>query len=149
MGYLHQPEKTAAEFCDGYWKSGDFGRIDAHGFLYVLDRVKDTAVCNGRNVYPSQVEAVLSTHPNVLMAAVVGLPDDQCGEAVHAEVVLREGKSVEVSELLDFLAERLPTNDVPRTINFATSIPMSPVGKVLRRAVRDACTSAAASPAAV
>ena len=148
MGYLHQPEKTAEEFCNGYWKSGDFGRLDANGFLYVLDRVKDTAVCNGRNVYPSQVEAALSLHPDVLMAAVVGLPDDQCGEAVHAEVVLREGKSVDANELLAFLAERLPSNDVPRTINFAASIPMSPVGKVLRRAVRDACTCATySSPA--
>ncbi len=140
MGYLRQPDKTAAEFRDGYWKSGDFGRIDANGYLYVLDRVKDTAVCNGKNVYPSQVEAVLCTHPDVAMAAVVGLPDEQSGEVVHAEVILRAGTTSDVKALRKFLAERLPRNNVPKTINFAESIPMSPVGKVLRRAVRDAYT---------
>ena len=66
MGYLHAPEKTAAEFCNGYWKSGDFGRIDANGYLYVLDRVKDTIICNDRKVYPSQVEAALSSHPQAV-----------------------------------------------------------------------------------
>jgi len=139
LGYLHAPEKTAAEFSDGYWKSGDFGRIDANGYVYVLDRVKDTIRCNDQNVYPSIVEAAISAHPRVLMSAVVGISDPVCGEYVHAEVVLRADESVDVEELRAFLAARLSDNDVPRTIRFATALPLTPVGKVLRRTVRDSC----------
>ncbi len=139
MGYLHQPDKTATEFSNGYWKSGDFGRIDANGYLYVLDRVKDTIVHKGKNVYPSEVESALCSHPTVKMAAVVGIDDTGCGEAVHAEIVLREGMSVDIKELRSYLAEKLPKSNVPRTIKLATAIPMSPVGKVLRRVVREAC----------
>jgi fatty-acyl-CoA synthase len=138
-GYLHAPEKTAEEFCDGYWKSGDYGRIDENGFLFVLDRVKDTIICNDRNVYPNQVEAGVMAHPAVMMAAAVGIPDRDCGEAVHVEVMFRTGEHVEVDELLDFVAERLPSNDRPSTINIAAQLPLSPVGKVLRRAVREDC----------
>ena len=138
-GYLHAPEKTAQEFCDGFWKSGDYGRVDENGFLYVLDRVKDTIVCNGSNVYPNQVEAGLTAHPAVMMAAAVGIPDPECGEAVHVEVMLRVGEEVEVDELLAFAAERLPANDRPSTISIAPQLPLSPVGKVLRRTVREDC----------
>jgi fatty-acyl-CoA synthase len=139
LGYLDAPGKTAEEFCDGYWKSGDFGRIDANGYVYVLDRVKDTIRCNDRNVYPSVVEAALSAHPAVMLSAVVGISDPDCGEYVHAEIVLRSGESVEIEELRQFLARRLSDNDTPRTISVAPSLPLTPVGKVLRRTVRDAC----------
>jgi acyl-CoA synthetase (AMP-forming)/AMP-acid ligase II len=139
LGYLHAPEKTAEEFCDGYWKSGDFGRIDGNGYVYVLDRVKDTIHCNEQNVYPSVVEAALSAHPTVMMSAVVGISDPDCGEYVHAEVVLREGAAVDVEELRQFLGPRLSDNDMPRTISIAASLPLTPVGKVLRRTVRETC----------
>ena len=139
LGYLHAPEKTAAEFCDGYWRSGDFGRIDANGFLYVLDRVTDTIRCKDRKVYPSQVEAALSAHPCVMMSAVVGVSDPDCGEYVHAEVVLRTGESVAVEDLRVFLEARLSPHDMPRTIDIANSLPLTPVGKVLRRTVRESC----------
>ena len=145
MGYLGDPEKTAAEFCDGYWKSGDFGRIDGNGYVYVLDRVKDTIHCNNCNVYPSVVEAALSAHPKVMMAAVVGITDPDCGEYVHAEIVLRSGEAVDEQELRKFLAPRLSDNDIPRTIGIAPSLPLTPVGKVLRRTVRDTCRDRARS----
>jgi acyl-CoA synthetase (AMP-forming)/AMP-acid ligase II len=138
-GYLHAPEKTAEEFCDGFWKSGDYGRVDENGFLYVLDRVKDTIICNDRNVYPNQVEAGLTAHPAVMMAAAVGIPDPECGEAVHVEVMLREGEQVSEEELLTFAADRLPANDRPRSVSIAAQLPLSPVGKVLRRVVREDC----------
>ena len=137
MGYLHNPEKTAEEFCDGFWKSGDMGRIDAAGYLYVLDRAKDTIVHRKCNVYPNQVEAALMAHDTVVMAAVVGIPDPECGEWVHAEVVLRGDADVVVEDLRQFLKERLAPHNIPRTINFAQALPLSPVGKVLRRVVRE------------
>ena len=143
LGYLNAPEKTAEEFCDGYWKSGDYGRIDANGYVYILDRVKDTIRCNDRNVYPSLVEVALSAHPGVLMAAVVGITDPDCGEYVHAEVVLRPGESVDLEELRRFLAPRLSDNDMPRRIAIASSLPMSPVGKLLRREIRERCRAIA------
>ena len=139
LGYLDAPEKTAEEFCDGYWKSGTSGASTPMAYVYVLDRVKDTILCNERNVYPSLVEAALSAHPRVLMSAVVGIADPDCGEYVHAEVVLRPGESVDLEELRAFLAPRLSDNDMPRTIAIASSLPLSPVGKLLRREIRERC----------
>jgi fatty-acyl-CoA synthase len=143
MGYLHNPEKTAEEFCDGFWKSGDVGRIDEDGFVYVIDRMKDTIVCSGVNVYPTQVEAAIMAHPKVSMAAVVGIPDCACGESVHAEVLARPGTSLDADELRTFVQriidERLSSACMPTTFAIASQLPLSPVGKVLRRVVRDAC----------
>jgi acyl-CoA synthetase (AMP-forming)/AMP-acid ligase II len=139
MGYLKNPEKTETEFCNGYWKSGDMGRLDENGFLYVLDRVKDTIVCNDCNVYPSTVEAAIMAHPSVMIAAVVGIPNPSCGEAVHAEIVLHRGDIVDLDELREFVAERLDANDRPASTSVASEIPLSPVGKVLRRVVRNDC----------
>ena len=122
MGYLHQPDKTAAEFCHGYWKSGDFGRIDADGFLYVLDRVKDTISHKGSNVYPTEVESALCDHPQIQLAAVVGVDDPECGESVHAEVVLRDGATVDVATIKAYLVGRV-TGNIPRSINFSQTLP--------------------------
>jgi acyl-CoA synthetase (AMP-forming)/AMP-acid ligase II len=139
MGYLKNPEKTEAEFCDGFWKSGDMGRIDSSGFLYVLDRVKDTIVCNDRNVYPNIVEAAVMAHPSVLIAAVVGIPNPASGELVHAEIVPQSGENLDLDEMREFVAERLEANDRPASMSIALEIPLSPVGKVLRRTVRNTC----------
>ena len=139
IGYLKNPEKTEAEFCDGFWKSGDMGRIDKNGYLYVLDRVQDTIVNNDSNVYPNVVEGAIMAHPSVMIAAVVGIPDPGCGEAVHAEIVLRVGATIDLDELRKFLAARLVANNRPATLSIAAELPLSPVGKVLRRVVRSAC----------
>jgi len=139
MGYLKNPEKTEAEFCNGFWKSGDMGRFDENGFLRVLDRVKDTIVNNDSNVYPNTVEAAIMAHPSVMIAAVVGIPDPSCGEAVHAEIVLKGGISLDLDELREFVAERLVANNMPASMNIASELPLSPVGKVLRRVVRSVC----------
>jgi acyl-coenzyme A synthetase/AMP-(fatty) acid ligase len=85
------------------------------------------------------VEAALSAHPAVMMSAVVGITDPDCGEYVHAEVVLREGAAVGIDELMRFLGPRLSDNDLPRTIGFAATLPLTPVGKVLRRTLRESC----------
>jgi acyl-CoA synthetase (AMP-forming)/AMP-acid ligase II len=139
MGYLKNPEMTEAEFCNGFWKSGDMGRFDSSGFLYVLDRVKDTIVFNDRNVYPNIVEAAIMAHPSVQIAAVVGIPDPGCGEMVHAEIVLKGGINLDLGELREFVAERLVAINRPASMNIASELPLSPVGKVLRRVVRSVC----------
>jgi len=139
LGYLDNPVKTAEEFRDGFWISGDVGRMDARGFVYVVDRVKDTIESQFANVYPTEVEAAISAHPDVMTCAVVGIPRPDGGEEVHAEVVLREGAAADAESLCAFLRDKLPPFKMPTSFGFAAQLPMSSVGKVLRRAVREAC----------
>ena len=136
-GYYNNPEATGAEFHDGAWKSGDLGYIDEHGYLYIVDRVKDMIISGGFNVYAIEVEAALQSHPAVLMAAVVGVPHVEWGEAIHAEVVLRQGASVCNEELVAFAKSRLGAYKAPKTITFVEELPLSVVGKVLRRKVKE------------
>ncbi|MCU1752002.1 class I adenylate-forming enzyme family protein [Pseudomonas sp. 6D_7.1_Bac1] len=136
-GYYQNPEATAAEFCDGAWKSGDLGYIDADGYLYIVDRLKDMIISGGFNVYAVEVEAALAAHPAVLMAAVVGIPHAEWGEAVHAEVILRSGLSISAEELIAQTRARLGGYKAPKSLIFVDQLPTSVVGKVLRRQVRD------------
>jgi acyl-CoA synthetase (AMP-forming)/AMP-acid ligase II len=136
-GYYENPEATAAEFEDGAWKSGDLGYIDHHGFLYIVDRLKDMIISGGFNVYAVEVEAALAAHPSVLMAAVVGIPHAEWGEAVHAEVILRQGESVTSEELIAQTRTRLGGYKAPKSLVFVDELPLSVVGKVLRRQVRE------------
>src|SRR5471032_2825579 len=136
-GYYENPEATAAEFDDGAWKSGDLGYIDAEGYLYIVDRLKDMIISGGFNVYAVEVEAALAAHPSVLMAAVVGIPHPEWGEAVHAEVILRQGETVTCEELIAQTRTRLGGYKAPKSLVFVTELPTSVVGKVLRRQVRE------------
>src|SRR5262249_30883145 len=88
-GYFNNPEGTAAEFSNGFWKSGDLGYVDEDGFLFIVDRKKDMIISGGFNVYAIEVEAALNAHPSVAISVVVGRPHEEWGEAVHAEVVLK------------------------------------------------------------
>ena len=134
--YYENPEATAAEFEDGAWKSGDLGYIDHNGFLYIVDRLKDMIISGGFNVYAVEVEAALAAHPSVLMAAVVGIPHPEWGEAVHAEVILRQGESVTSEELIAQTRTRQGGYKAPKSLVFVDELPLSVVGKVLRRQVR-------------
>lgn len=137
QGYYANPEQTAAEFENDCWHSGDLGFIDADGYLHLVDRLKDMIISGGFNVYAVEVEAALAEHPAVLMSAVIGRPHPEWGEAVHAEVVLREGLEAAEQELIDHVKRRLGSYKAPKTIGIAKSLPLSPVGKVLRREVRE------------
>ena len=137
QGYFDNPDGTAAEFQDSAWKSGDLGYIDDGGFLYIVDRLKDMIISGGFNVYAVEVEAALATHPAVLMSAVVGVPHADWGEAVHAEVMLRQGAGVSADELIEHVKSRLGSYKAPKTVTFVDNLPLSAVGKVLRRQVRD------------
>ena len=137
QGYYNNPEATATEFQDGAWKSGDLGYIDEDGYLYIVDRMKDMIISGGFNVYAVEVEAALASHPAVSMAAVVGVPHAEWGEAVHAEVVLRAGASVTAEELIALTKARLGGYKTPKTVVFVDQLPTSVVGKVLRRKVKE------------
>jgi acyl-CoA synthetase (AMP-forming)/AMP-acid ligase II len=136
-GYYNNPEGTAAEFENGFWKSGDLGYLDAQGYLYIVDRKKDMIISGGFNVYAIEVEATLNAHPAVAMSAVVGVPHEEWGEAVHAEVVLRALAQAGAEELIEHVKTRLGRFKAPKSIAFVEAVPLSAVGKVLRRQVRE------------
>ncbi len=136
-GYFGNPEQTAREFADGWWKSGDIGRIDAEGLLYLVDRKKDMIITGGFNVYASEVESAINAHPAVLMSAVVGIPSEEWGEAVHAEVILKPGGGVDGPGLAAHVKAAIGSIKTPKTIVFVDALPLSAVGKVLRRKVQD------------
>lgn len=136
-GYLGNPEQTALEFQDGFWKSGDIGRIDERGFFHIVDRKKDMIISGGFNIYANEVESALNSHPAVLMSAVVGIPHEEWGEAIHAEVMLKEGVSAYPTELIEHVRNELGGYKTPKTIDIVSEIPVSVVGKVLRRNVRE------------
>ena len=135
-GYFANPEGTAAEFVDGYWKSGDLGYLDEDGYLFLVDRKKDMIISGGFNIYAIEVEAALAQHPAVLMSAVVGVPHPEWGEAVHAEVVLRAQEPASEDDLIAFVKSRIGSYKAPKSVKFVDQLPLSPVGKVLRRKVR-------------
>jgi fatty-acyl-CoA synthase len=135
-GYFGNPEGTAAEFVDGFWKSGDLGYVDEDGYLFLVDRKKDMIISGGFNIYAIEVEAALARHPAVLMSAVVGVPHHDWGEAVHAEVVLRDDMTASEDELIACVKQRIGSYKAPKSIVFVDQLPLSPVGKVLRRKVR-------------
>ncbi|MGP9812103.1 AMP-binding protein [Rhodopseudomonas sp. NSM] len=137
-GYYNAPELNAQMFLPGGWlRTRDVGRFDADGYLYLVDRTSDMIVTGGYNVYPREVEDALAAHPAVREVVVVGLPDDKWGESVAAFVALRKDASAEEPELIAFARERVASYKVPKQVRFIDEVPKSPVGKLLRRAVRD------------
>lgn len=136
MGYLDNPEKTACEFSNGFWKSGDVGYIDEQGFAFIVDRKKDMIISGGFNIYATEVESVINSHEAVLMSAVVGVPHEDWGESVLAEVMLRDGMTLEENELIALVKDALGSYKAPKKINVVDQLPLSSVGKVLRKDVR-------------
>ncbi len=147
-GYWRLPEKTAETLVDGWLHTGDRGLIDERGYLYLKDRLRDLVITGGFNVYPVDVENALGQHPAVHECTVFGIPDDKWGEAVQAAVQLRPGGQCSEAELIAFVRERLGPVQTPKRIHFHSSLPRSPVGKVLKSAVRElAITNANANAA--
>ncbi|MGB6099223.1 MAG: AMP-binding protein [Comamonas thiooxydans] len=136
-GYWNLPEKTAETLVDGWLHTGDRGMFDERGYLYLKDRLKDMVITGGFNVYPIEVENALAQHPAVHECAVFGIPDDKWGESVQAAVQLRPDQQATEADLAAFLRERLGPVQTPKRIHFMSELPRSPVGKVLKNAVRD------------
>jgi len=138
QGYYHQPEATAAAIRDGWLHTGDLGRLDEDGYLYIVDRKKDMIIVGGMNVYPREVEDVLHQHPVVAEAAVIAVPCALRGEAPVACVTLREGQQASERELTEYCRQRLAAFKVPRRVVLCRELPRSATGKVLKRELRQA-----------
>ena len=135
--YWKRPEETAAALRGGWYHSGDAGYRDEEGFLYLVDRVKDMIVSGGENIYTSEVESAIMKHPAVLQAAVIGIPSDEWGEAVHAIVVPNEGASVTEDEIVEHCREWIAGYKVPRSVTLREEpLPLSGAMKVLKRELR-------------
>jgi acyl-CoA synthetase (AMP-forming)/AMP-acid ligase II len=137
-GYWHLPDATAEAFRGGWFHTGDAGCLDEAGYVYLKDRVKDTIISGGENVYPAEVENVLYEHPDVKEVAVVGVPDDRWGQVPKAFVVLAQGATFSPDDLRSFAAEKLAKFKVPRDFASVEALPRNAAGKVLRRELREA-----------
>lgn len=137
-GYLDAPDLTREVLVGGWLRTGDGGVVDEHGFVRLRDRLRDVIISGGFNVYPGDVETVLCRHPSVAECAVVGVPDDKWGEAVHAAIRLRPGASADARDLADVVRHELGPVKTPKGVHVFDALPRNPVGKVLKRAVRDA-----------
>jgi len=135
-GYGNKPVETAEVLRNGWLHTGDVGYIDEDGYLYITDRKKDLIIRGGENIYPKEIENILHTHPDVLEAGVIGVPDPVYGEAVKAFVVLKTPGSLTEDDLLNFCREKMPSYKRPKAIRFLMDLPKSAVGKILRRELR-------------
>ncbi len=137
VGYYKDPEATARTLKRGWLHTGDLGRLDEEGFLYIVDRKKDMIITGGENVYPREIEEVLYAHPKILEAAVIGLPDSQWGEKIHAVVVLKKGDPMIEAEVIDYCKAHIASFKKPKSVEFVDQLPRSPAGKVLKRVLRE------------
>jgi long-chain acyl-CoA synthetase len=137
-GYLNRPGETAEALRDGWYHTGDLGRVDDDGYYYIVDRKTDLILVGGLNVYPREVEAVLADHPAVAEAAVVGVPDPIRGEAPKAFVILRNGYQVATLDLLQWCRQRLANYKVPRSVAVVADLPRTVTGKILKAELRSA-----------
>jgi fatty-acyl-CoA synthase len=135
-GYWNKPEDTARAFEQGWLHTGDIARRDEHGFLTIVDRKKDMIVSGGFNVFPREIEDVISMHPSVATVAVIGVPSDKWGEAVKAIVVPRPGETIDAADLIALVRERKGAHHAPKTVEIAESIPVGPLGKPDKKALR-------------
>jgi fatty-acyl-CoA synthase len=137
-GYWNRPDETRAAFCDGWLKTGDLAVQDPEGYVNIVDRKKDMIITGGENVYSTEVENVLYAHPEMLEAAVFGVPDEKWGEAVKAAVVLRDGAAATAADIIRFCRERLAAYKAPKSVDFCSALPRTGSGKIYKRALRDA-----------
>lgn len=136
-GYHNRPDDTRAAFCGDWYRTGDAGRLDDDGYLYLLDRLHDMIVSGAENIYPTEVENALSDHPAVADVAVIGVPDERWGEAVKALVVLVPGGSADEAGLIAHARDRIAGYKLPKSVDFVPDLPRNPSGKVLKRALRE------------
>jgi acyl-CoA synthetase (AMP-forming)/AMP-acid ligase II len=137
QGYYKNPEATNAAFLNGWFYTGDLGYFDEEGFLFIVGRKKDMVKSGGISIYPLEIESVIYSHPAILEAAVIGVPDAEWGEAVKAVVVIKPDANIQAEALLGFCKERLSAYKVPKSVEFRASLPHTEVGKVNKVKLRE------------
>jgi acyl-CoA synthetase (AMP-forming)/AMP-acid ligase II len=142
LGYWRRPDETAAALKPDGMHTGDAGYLDADGYLYVVDRIKDMVISGGENIYSAEVENAVCAHPAVAACAVIGEPDEKWGEIVHAFVVLLHGAQATAEELVVFTRGQIAGYKIPRRVTFVEALPLSGAGKVLKRVLRDELAAA-------
>jgi acyl-CoA synthetase (AMP-forming)/AMP-acid ligase II len=136
-GYHGNDAATSEASRDGFFSVGDLGRVDADGFYYLESRKHDMVISGGVNIYPREIEDHLHTHPGILEAAVVGIPDAEWGESLRAFVVLRDGHRVSDAEVMDYCRGALADYKRPKKVVFVRELPRNPTGKVMKRELRE------------
>lgn len=136
VGYWQRPDVTAQTVRDGWMWTGDLARWDEDGYVFIVDRAKDMIISGGENIYSVQVEEAIHRHPAVLMASVIGIPDDEWGEAVMAFVVLKPGMEATAAEIIDVTRQHLASYQKPRFVEFVDGLPTAPTGKIMKHVLR-------------
>ena len=137
MGYWNKPEATAEAITDGWMHTGDAGYMDDEGFVFLMDRVKDMIITGGENVYSAEVENAICQHPEVAACAVIGIPDDKWGEAVHAVIIARDGYAPDLNSVQDVCRKLIAGYKVPRSLEYADALPVTGAGKVQKTKLRE------------
>ncbi len=137
LGYWNRPEATEEAMKGGWFHTGDMGRFDEDGYLYIVDRKKDMIVASGYNVYPIEIENVLLRHPKIKDCAVIGVADDYRGESVKACIVLHDGQTMEYSEMEAYCREHMAAFKLPKQMSIRSELPKNPTGKILKRVLRE------------
>jgi long-chain acyl-CoA synthetase len=135
-GYWNKPQETEASFTGRFFRTGDVGYMDADGYVFIVDRIKDVINASGFKVYPRRIEDALYEHHAVAEVTVVGIPDEYRGEAPKAFVKLKEGKEATAAELLQFLRAKLSKMELPAEIEFRDQLPKTMVGKLSKKELR-------------
>jgi fatty-acyl-CoA synthase len=135
-GYHGDDEATRKATREGFFSVGDLGRVDADGYYYLSDRKHDMVISGGVNIYPLEIEERIHSHPSVLEAAVIGVPDDEWGESLRAFVVCRQGMELSAADVQHWCKETLANYKCPKTVEFVDALPRTPTGKVLKRELR-------------
>jgi len=139
QGYWKLPDKSAEAFRGAYCTVGDMARFDADGYLHLVDRKKNVIISGGENIYPSEIEGVVASHPKVMDVAVIGVPHDKWGESVHAVVIARDGQRMTEQEIHDWCIDKMAGYKRPRSVAFIREedMPRTATGKILHRVLRD------------
>jgi long-chain acyl-CoA synthetase len=136
-GYWNNPEATATAIdAEGWFRTGDLGRVDEDGYFFIVDRKKEMIIRGGFNIYPREIEEVLHEHPDVMEAAIIGVPHDELGEEVGAAVVLKPDHHAEADDIKGFVKQRVAAYKYPRHVWFEEALPKGPTGKILRREIK-------------
>jgi long-chain acyl-CoA synthetase len=134
-GYWQRPDATEAAVVDGWFRTGDMGRVDQDGYYYIVDRKKDLIIRGGFNVYPREIEEVLYEHPAVAEAAVIGVPHASLGEEITAVIALKPGATDTPEDIRDFVKQQVAAYKYPRTVYVMDALPKGPTGKILKREI--------------